>query len=450
MTIRNPYTGAVVGSVAQDTPADVDAALASVKGYDRSLTAEKRSQILRAAAEELLGRKNEFGRRITEEAGICIKESVKEVERACGNLLVASEEALRIHGEALQITSRDQNKIAMTIHEPIGVVCAITPFNRPLNQVVVKVAPAIAANNSVIVKPSEKTPLSAIAFAELMVHCGLPENMIAVVTGDPRQIGAPLVTSPAVNMVTFTGSVETGERLMAQIGLKKVTMELGGNDPLIILADGDLKLAASLAAPGAFATAGQSCRGVKRILIMDQVADKFVPLLVEEARKLKMGDIFDPTTDVGTMIDEEAARRVEERCQEAVRDGATLVYGGERKGAAMSPAVLDHVSPTSPLVTSETFGPVAPVIRVHTLEEAIRISNSTVYGLQAGVVTRSYDDFICLAKRLEVGAVNLMEGPQFDSPHIPFGGVKKSGIGREGIRYAIREATVVKTVVVPW
>ncbi|HEX8559668.1 MAG TPA: aldehyde dehydrogenase family protein [Pyrinomonadaceae bacterium] len=450
MTIRNPYNGAAVGAASQDSAADVEAALASVKSYRHSLTAERRSQILRAAAEELQRRKDEFGRRITDEAGICVKESAKEVERACGNLLVASEEALRIHGEALQVTSRDQNKVAMTIHEPVGVVCAITPFNRPLNQVVVKVAPAVAANNGVIVKPSEKTPLSALAFAELLVGCGLPENMLAVVTGDPREIGDPLVTSPSVNMVTFTGSVETGERLMAKIGLKKVTMELGGNDPLIVLADADLKLAASLAAAGAFATAGQSCRGVKRVLVAEEVADEFVVLLAAEARKLKVGDVFDPATDIGTLIDEEAARRVEERCREAVRDGARLVYGGERTGAAMTPAVLDHVPPRSTLVAAETFGPVAPVLRVRDLEEAVEVANSTVYGLQAGVVTRSFEDFIRLAKGLQVGAVNLLEGPQFDSPHIPFGGVKKSGIGREGIRYAIREATVVKTVVVPW
>lgn len=450
LIVRNPYSGAEVGAVARDTPEDVATALASVRSYDHSLTADRRSQVLRSAAEELARRRAEFARRITEESGICLKESTREVERSCRNLLVAAEEAVRLHGEALQITADGRDRMAMTIHEPVGLICAITPFNRPLNQVVVKAAPAIAANNSLLVKPSEKTPLTALAFAELLLRCGLPENMLAVVTGDPREIGDALVASPLVDMVTFTGSVETGEHLMTRVGLKKVTMELGGNDPLIVLADADLPRAASLASSGAFATAGQSCRGVKRVLVAHEVADRFVRLLVEEARKLKVGDPFDPATDMGTLIDEAAARRVEQRCRDAVRDGATLVYGGERLGAAHVPTVLDHVPPTSELVVRETFGPVAPVLRVRDVDEAIAVANATLYGLQAGVVTRSHDDFMKIARKLRVGAVNLLEGPQFDSPHIPFGGVKKSGIGREGIRYAMREMSVVKTVVVPW
>jgi putative phosphonoacetaldehyde dehydrogenase len=450
LTIRNPFNGAVVGCVSKDTPADVETALVSLKSYDHSLTGEKRSQILRATADELMRSKDEFSRRISEESGMCIKDSRGEVDRSCGNLLVAAEEAQRIHGEALQITSKAQNKVAMTIHEPVGVVCAITPFNRPLNQVVVKVAPAIAANNSIIIKPSEKTPLSAIAFAELMVRCGLPKNMIAVVTGDPREIGEGLITSTSVDMVTLTGSVETGERIMAKVGLKKVTMELGGNDPLIVLGDADLQQAAALAAAGAFSNAGQSCRGVKRILVVEEVADRFVALLTEASRKLKLGDIFDPATDMGTLIDEEAAKRVEDRCKQAVREGAVLVLGGNRNGASMAPTVLDRVARTSELVVRETFGPVAPVMRIQDVDDAIELSNATPFGLQAGVVTRSHEDFVRIAKGLRVGAVNLLEGPQFDSPHIPFGGVKKSGIGREGIRYAIREMTIVKTVVMPW
>jgi acyl-CoA reductase-like NAD-dependent aldehyde dehydrogenase len=274
--------------------------------------------------------------------------------------------------------------------------------------------------------------------------------MIAVVTGDPREIGDGLITSPSVDMVTLTGSVETGERIMAKVGLKKVTMELGGNDPLIVLGDADLQQAAALATAGAFSNAGQSCRGIKRILVVEEIADRFVALLTEAARKFKLGDIFDPATDMGTLIDEEAARRVEDRCTQAVKEGAVLVLGGKSNGASMAPTVLDRVARTSELVLRETFGPVAPVMRIRDVDDAIALSNATPFGLQAGVVTRSYDDFVRIAKKLRVGAVNLMEGPQFDSPHIPFGGVKKSGIGREGIRYAIREMTIVKTIVMPW
>ena len=448
--VTNPATGARVGSVSSDSRADVERAIASVASYDRGLAAEDRSRILRSAATSLQRRQEEFARLITEESGACIKESRKEVARSYANLLVAAEEAVRIHGEALQITANAENKMALTVHEPVGVVCAITPFNRPLNQVVVKVAPAIAANNSVIVKPSEKAPLTAILFASLLIECGLPKQMIALVTGEPARVGDALLASQAINMVTFTGSVETGQRIMEKIGLRKVIMELGGNDPLIVLADAPLDRAAAIATAGAFAMAGQSCRGIKRILAVRSIADELAERIVEQAKRIRLGDIFDSQTDIGTLINEDAAKLVERRCVDAIAAGAKLCYGGQRHGAAMTPTVLDHVPPSCELVERETFGPVAPIIRLDSLEEAIEISNSTRYGLQAGIMTRNFENFMTVAKRLRVGAVNLSEGPQFDSPHIPFGGVKCSGIGREGIRYSIREMTTVKTIVVPW
>jgi putative phosphonoacetaldehyde dehydrogenase len=450
LILRNPYSGEVVGSASMDRRDDVEEAIASVRAYDRRLSAAQRSRLLAAAAGGLLGRKEEFALSITRESGLCLKDSRNEVERAVENLRVAAEEAKRIHGEALQISAGDGNRMAATILEPVGVVCAITPFNRPLNQVVVKVAPAIAANDSIVVKPSEKTPLTALLFAQLLTDHGVPSDMIAVVTGDPREIGDVLLASPQVDMVTFTGSVETGEHVARTAGLKKLLLELGGNDPLIVLGDADLAVAAQIAARGALATTGQSCRGIKRILVAEEVADAFVPLLVEQVRRWRCGDPFDPEMDMGTLASEEAARAVEERCAQAVRDGAVLLCGGERKGAAMLPTALDHVPAGTELVVRETFGPVAPVIRVRDLEEAITVANGTAYGLQAGVITRSFDAFVRLARGLRVGAVNLMEGPGFDSPHIPFGGVKKSGIGREGMRYAIREMTTIKTVVMPW
>lgn len=450
LLVVNPYDGEVVGSVSRDTAEDVAAAIEAVHAYDHRLLGEERSRILQAVADDLQRRQEELAGSITAESGLCLKDSRREVERSVENLRVAAEEAKRIHGEALQITARDGNRMAATILEPVGVVAAITPFNRPLNQVVVKVAPAIAANAAIVVKPSEKTPLTALLFAALLVENGVPEDMVAMVTGDPREIGDALVGSPRVDMVAFTGGVETGERVARTAGLKKLLLELGGNDPLIVLADADLQRAAQLAARGALATAGQSCRGVKRILVVEEVADAFAPLLVAEVRRWRCGDPRDPEVDMGTLISEEAARRVEERCDRAVRDGAVLLCGGERRGAAMQPTALDHVPAGSELVACETFGPVAPVVRVRNLEEAVAVANSTPYGLQAGIVTRSFDAFVRAAKALRVGAVNLMEGPGFDSPHIPFGGVKRSGIGREGVRYAIREMTTVKTVVMPW
>jgi putative phosphonoacetaldehyde dehydrogenase len=450
LEIRNPYTGQLVGSVSCDSAADTEEAVEAARGYDQSAPADERSRILRSAAQDLLESRDELSLLITSESGLCVKDSRREVERAYGNLIVASEEATRMTGEALPIQAGGQGKLAFTLREPIGVVAAITPFNRPLNQVAVKVAPAIAANNAVVVKPSEKTPLSALRFAEILLRNGLPERMIAVVTGDPSEVGEALISSPLVDMVTFTGSVATGEAIARKVGMKKLTLELGGNDPLIVLRDADLALAARLAAAGAYGNSGQSCRGVKRILVVEEVADDFVALLLEETRRKRCGDPFDPETDVGTVISQAAAQQIEERCGLAVRDGARLRCGGTADGALFLPAVLDQVPPTTDLVRHETFGPVAPVIRVKDVEEAIDVANGTIYGLQAGVVTRDLELFLHIARRLRVGGVNLLEGPNFDSPSIPFGGVKKSGIGREGIRYAMAEMTTVKTVVTPW
>src|SRR5579875_2781290 len=447
--IQNPVTGQTVGSVPRDTPVAVTDLLAQMSRERPGLRIEERSEVLHAAATALHQQRERFARLISDEAGTCAKEALREVQRASRNLTVAAEEALRTHGEALQIDASGRERIAITLHEPVGLVCAITPFNRPLNQVVVKVAPAIAAGAPVIVKPSERTPLSAIAFIELLHSMGLPPLAAAVTTGLPTDVGATLLESPLIDMVTFTGSADTGAALAKQIGLKKTLMELGGNDPLIVLEDADLERTADIAAAGAFSNAGQSCRGVKRIIVVEDVADRLARLIAERARKLKLGDIYDPRTDVGAMISAEAAERVLDRCDRAVAEGAELVCGGTREGPIMVPTVLDRVSAQSRLVTKETLGPVAPILRVRDIEHALQVANGTVYGLQAGVMTKDLERFMFLARHLRCGAVNLDEGPQFESPHIPFGGVKHSGLGREGIRWAIREMSTVKTVVLP-
>jgi acyl-CoA reductase-like NAD-dependent aldehyde dehydrogenase len=301
-----------------------------------------------------------------------------------------------------------------------------------------------------VLKPSERTPLTALAFAELLTGVGYPKEMLAVLTGDPAVVGGALARHPAVDMVTFTGSVSTGRAVAAAAAGKKLLLELGGNDPLLVLPDADLDLAARLAADGAFATAGQSCRGVKRIIVWAEVADRFVERLVAASRVKRFGDPHRPEIEVGPLIDEAAAELVQRRVDSAISAGARLCHGGDRNGALVAPTVLDRVPPGAELVREETFGPVAPVLRVGGLDEAVEVANGTAYGLQAGVVTNDSAAFWQLAARLRVGAVNLLEGPQFDSPHIPFGGVKASGLGREGIRYAIREMSTTKTVTVPY
>jgi acyl-CoA reductase-like NAD-dependent aldehyde dehydrogenase len=448
LPVLDRWTGEQIGRVPQDRAADVDAAVRAVAGRRRPVPPDERAAVLTATAAALQGQAEELAALITSESGVCLRETKREVARAAGNLRVAAAEAERVRGESIAIPSGD--RLAVTIPEPVGVVAGITPFNRPLNQVVVKAAPAIAAGCALVLKPSEKTPLTALAFADLLTGAGYPKEMLAVLTGSPDVVGGALAAHPGVDMVTFTGGVETGRAVAAAAAGKKVLLELGGNDPLFVLPDADLALAARLAADGAYATAGQSCRGVKRIIVWEAVCDEFVERLVEATGGKRCGDPHDPTTDVGPLVTVGAARRVENLISAAVAAGARLCAGGTRDGALVAPTVLDHVPPTAELVQQETFGPVAPVLRVRGLDEAVSVANGTAYGLQAGVVTNDSTAFWELARRLRVGAVNLAEGPQFDSPHIPFGGVKASGVGREGIRYAIGEMTTTKTVTMPY
>jgi putative phosphonoacetaldehyde dehydrogenase len=444
--VTSPWDGAVVGSVPRQGAADVLAAIERARACP-PLAPQERAVLLDAVAAALEEEEeaDRFAHSITAEAGICLQESAKEVARARGNLTVAAAEAVRIHGEALPIPAG--GRLALTVREPAGVVGAITPFNRPLNQIVVKVAPALAAGNRVVVKPSEKTPLTALLLADLFARCGMPDGMFSIVTGEPAEIGEALCAG--ADMVTFTGGVGAGLAVARAAAGKRVTLELGGNDPLIVLDDADLEVAAQLAATQAFATAGQSCRGIKRVLATPAVADELVTLIAARAANIRAGDPLDPYIDIGPLIDAEAAATVERRCNEAIDAGARLVAGGSREGALYQPTVLDRVPADAELVARETFGPIAPVIRVADAEEAVAVANSTPYGLQAGVVTDSQSEFMRIAAGLDVGAVNLMEGPAFDSPHIPFGGVKSSGVGREGIRWAIEEMTTVKTITLP-
>ncbi|WP_158890673.1 aldehyde dehydrogenase family protein [Amycolatopsis anabasis] len=448
--VRNPYTGEELGTVPEQSADEVTGVLAALAGDRRVLAPPDRAAVLAKAAALLAQRRDRISDLITGESGVCKKETLREVDRAAGNLRVAAVEAERITGETIPLSSGGKEKLAVTVQEPVGVVAAITPFNRPLNQVVVKLAPALAAGNRVVLKPSEKTPLTALSFVDLLREAGLPPENVAVVTGDPAEVGGTIAASPCTDMVTFTGGVTAGHAVARAAAGKPVLLELGGNDPLIVFADADLATAAKLAVDGGFATAGQSCRGVKRVLAHGSVADELVARMVELAKTKRYGDPRDPATDLGPLISAEAAELVERRISDAVARGAKLRHGGSRDGALVEPAVLDEVPVDAELVREETFGPVAPVLRFDTPDEAVAIANSTRYGLQAGILTRDVDLFLGVARRLRVGTVNLAEGPHFDSPHIPFGGVKHSGVGREGIRFSIRAMTVTKTLTMPY
>jgi putative phosphonoacetaldehyde dehydrogenase len=449
IAVRNPFSGAVIGHASQASREQTLAAARHAKAYRSTLTAFDRAEVLHRTAAQIERDEKEFVDLIVAECGACVADAQKEVRRAVNLLRVCAEEAKRITGEAIpvDVTADRKRGFAVTVREPIGLVCAITPFNRPLNQVVVKLAPAIAANNPVVLKPSEKTPLSAVKFVQCLIANGLPARMVALVTGDPREVGETLVGCPDVDMITFTGSRAVGERIARNAGMIRTTFELGDSGALIVLADADLELAAKAGAKGAFSTAGQSCRGVKRLLVQESVADRFATLLVAEAAKVRFGDPYSTENDIGCLIDEAAAAAVEERVRDAVAAGAELLYGPPRAGAVLGPQVLDFVPQDAVLVREETFGPCAPIVRVADLDEAVYWLNSGPYGLQTGVFTADLGQALKAARVLRSGAVIINDGPQFESPFVPFGGVKKSGLGREGARFAIEEMTTVKTIV---
>lgn len=448
--VCNPYSEQIIDTVPKSSVEDVRQAIAHAKSYDYRLSAWQRYEILHTFTEILDREREEVARLIAMESGKTIKDCRAEVSRSYQTFLLSAEEAKRINGEVLPLDAVAGTKrgYGMVVREPLGVIVAITPFNFPLNLVAHKVGPAIAANNPIVVKPSSLTPLTAFKMAEMLARAGLPPEMLHIVAGDSREIGDVLVTHPDVAKVTFTGSVEVGKAICAKMdGLKASCMELGGNDPMIVLADADLDKAVPAAIDGAFGHNGQRCTSVKRFIVEDSIADRFVERFVEATRELVVGDPMDSATDVGPVSTEAAAIELEARVARSCRVGAKLLHGGNRKGALYSPAVLDHVEPNDPLVVEETFGPVAPFIRVRDYEHAIEVANATEFGLQAGIFTNDLNKAMDAARRIEAGAVMINNAPGFRAEHLPFGGVKDSGIGREGVKYAVESMTRTKMTV---
>jgi putative phosphonoacetaldehyde dehydrogenase len=320
-----------------------------------------------------------------------------------------------------------------------------------MNQVAHKVVPSIVTNNRMVLKPSEKVPFSAIVLADVLYEAGLPHEMYQVLTGDPREIADEMLTNEHVDLITFTGGVTIGKYIASKAGYRRMVLELGGNDPIIVMEDADLEEAASLAAAGSYKNSGQRCTAVKRMLVQESVADRFVELLAAKTRAWSYGDPMDPKLDMGTVVDEVAARYCEDKVNEAVALGARVVVGNVRKGALYSPTVVDQVTQDMPLVLHETFGPVSPVIRFKTIDDAIRLSNSTAYGLSSAVCTNRLDYISRFVSELEVGSVNIREVPGYRLELTPFGGIKDSGLGyKEGVQEAIKSFTNIKTYSLPW
>jgi putative phosphonoacetaldehyde dehydrogenase len=449
MEVCNPYDGSVIDTVPCATAALARDAVDFADRYDYRLTAWQRYEILNRVYQGILADGEALARLIAEESGKTVKDARLEIRRSAQTFLFAAEEAKRITGDILDVDAAANmpKRMALTLREPVGVVVAISPFNYPLNLVAHKVGPAIAANNPVVLKPASSTPLTALRLAEICLEAGLPAEMLQVITGPGSELGDALITHPACRKVTFTGSVPVGKAICAKVGLKAVCMELGGNDPLIVLADADLDKAVPVALDGAFGNNGERCTSIKRLIIEDAIADYFIERFVVGAKALVAGNQMDPAVDIGPLIDEDTTIGIETRIQDAVAQGADLLCGGERQGAIISATVLDHVPPNCGLVTEETFGPVAPILRVTNYEEAIAVANGTPFGLQSGIFTNDLSLAMDAMRRLRAGAVMINRGPGFRAEHLAFGGVKDSGIGREGVRYAVEAMTTLKTVV---
>ncbi|WP_405306744.1 lactaldehyde dehydrogenase [Methanobrevibacter sp.] len=448
--VKNPYDGEVIDTVPiahrQTAQLAIDAAN-DAKDSLVEMSAFKVSNKLFNAVRKLEERREEFAQLLCLEVGKPINEALVEVDRSIETLRLSAEEAKRIYGESVPLDAGLNGKgfFAFTQRLPLGVVAAITPFNYPLNLTIHKIAPAIACKNTVIVKPPTEAPLAVMKFCELLDE-EFPEGVVNVVTGYGSEIGDYLVCSPEVDKISFTGSVTTGMMISQKAGMKKVTLELGGNDPVIILKDADLDNAVKGIINGAFLNAGQVCMGVKRVIVEDSVADEFCDKLVVATEKLQMGNPLESTTTLGTLISEKAAIQVEETVNNAVENGAIILTGGKRDGAFYSATVIDNVTQDMDLVVRETFGPVAPIIRVKNLDDAIEVANATEYGLQAGVFTESYSSAMRCAKEIDAGTVFVNKQSTFRTDNMPFGGFKNSGVGKEGIKYSVDEMTKTKLI----
>jgi putative phosphonoacetaldehyde dehydrogenase len=452
--VRHPYDGQVVGTCVRATPEDAARAFRVAAGYRPTLSRYERQQILLRTAAAIADRREEIANLITAESGLSLKDSLYEAGRAYDVCSLAGQLCIHDDGEVFScdLTPHGKARKIFTTREPLrGVISAITPFNHPLNMVAHKVAPSVATNNRMVCKPTELTPLTALRLADILYEAGLPPQMFQVITGLPQDIGEAMVTDPHIDLITFTGGVPVGKLIARQAGYRRTVLELGGNDPLIVMEDADPAVAAELAVAGATKNSGQRCTAVKRILAVDGVADALVAEILERARAIRFGDPRDPDTDLGTVIHEQAAELFQRRVEDAVAAGARLLYGNQREGALYSPTVVDHVPPDCELVREETFGPVIPIVRCKDIDDVIRVSNSTEFGLSSGVCSNRLDYITRFISELEVGTVNVWEVPGYRIEMSPFGGIKDSGLGyKEGVQEAMKSFTNVKTFSMPW
>ncbi|KRS18760.1 phosphonoacetaldehyde dehydrogenase [Roseovarius indicus] len=455
--VRYPYTDEVIGTVPAGTADHARRAFEIAAGYTPKLTRFDRSQILQKAGALIGERREDLARWLVLELGICHQHAIYETKRAQDVFQFAAAEALKDDGEVFScdLTHNGKARKIFTKREPVRAISAITPFNHPLNMVSHKIAPSIATNNCMVCKPTELTPLTALALADILYEAGLPPEMFQVVTGWPADIGDEMITNDNIDIITFTGGVPVGKMIASKAGYRRTALELGGNDPLIVcndLSQADLEKAATIAVAGATGNSGQRCTAIKRILVQDSVADAFVPLVLEQAKAIRFGDPQDPETQLGCVIHAQAAELFEARVHDAEKAGATILYHPGRDGALLPPIVVDRVPHECDLVMEETFGPIIPIVRVPDDDtEVMRISNGTPFGLSSGVCTNDLNRAIAYINGLNVGTCNIWEQPGYRIEMSPFGGIKDSGNGvKEGVIEAMKFFTNVKTYSLPW
>jgi acyl-CoA reductase-like NAD-dependent aldehyde dehydrogenase len=453
LEVRNKYTGEVFATVPQARPEEVEAALeaaARAAAVMAELPAHKKSEILLRAAGHIRGRREEFARTIAIEAGKALKYSRMEVDRGISTFTFAAEEAKRIHGETVPLDAipAGEGYFGYYVRRPVGVIVGISPFNFPLNLVAHKVGPALAAGNAMVLKPASWTPVTAVLLCRVLEEAGLPAGALNLIVGPGGAVGERLVADPRVAKVTFTGSVPVGRRVVEIAGIKKVTLELGNNSPVVIAADADLAFAAKRCALGAYYNSGQVCISVQRIYAEKPAYEEFVDRFVRASQEMVVGDPLDERVDVGPMIDEKEAIRIESWVLEAREGGASVLTGGVRQGSMYPPTVLVGVSPSMKVVAEETFAPVASVVACDDFEEALRQADATTYGLQASVFTKEVSRAFRAVRRLNFGGVIINDMPAFRADHMPYGGIRQSGLGREGVRFAMEDMTNIQMVVI--
>ncbi len=453
LEVKNKYTGAGVGTLPTARREEVDAAIAAAERAApimADLPAYQRGDILTRASALIREQREDLARTIAAEAGKALKYARIEVDRAINTFAIAGEEARRIHGETVPLDAvpAGEGYFGFYLRRPVGVVAAITPFNFPLNLVAHKVAPAIAAGNSLVLKPASTTPLTSVKLCKILTQAGLPAGAINLVVGPGGTVGEWLVSDPRVAKVTFTGSPTVGKHITEIAGIKKVTLELGNTSPVVIAPDADLEFVAKRCAIGAYYNSGQVCLSVQRIYSQQPIYEPFTEQFVKASEAMVVGDPLDEHVDVGPMIDMREAERIEGWVHEAQSGGAKVLTGGKRQGAVYWPTVLTDVQPEMKIVAQEAFAPVASVIACDDFEEALRQADATPYGLQVSVFTRDINRVFQAIRRLNFGGVIINDTPVFRADHMPYGGNRQSGLGREGVRFAIEEMTNIQMVAI--